>query len=454
MSAPVLAPPPPAERPAGNSTRRFARNVLALASVQVANMLLPLATVPYLVRIIGPARLGLLSFSQAYITYFALLINYGFEISAVRAIAADRDNRANTNRIFNEVIAGKALLWLVATGLFTGITLAAPELRGHLALHLCTFLSCVGTVLFPLWLYQAMEDLGRVAIFNLLVRLLFSAAIFLFIRKPEDYLYQNLAISVAQVLVGIAAFRIALRRFRLAFSWPGAASLARRFREDRTLFLSSVMITLYASSSTFLLGLRATSYSVGIYAAGVRLESIARTFFSLALNQAFFPVVAHAFGRGREAGLALIRRALLPLTAGLTVISLGLWVIAPFFIHLFYGPAFAGAVPVLRLASVLTITIGLSNLLGFHVMLNLRHDRAFFAITTGGSLLGLALTWFLVGSYQEIGATLGWVLTEIYITAAMYLYLRRQGVVLYRAGQWRESLRFLRAQAAELRFSP
>ncbi|RYY11278.1 MAG: flippase, partial [Cytophagaceae bacterium] len=65
----------------------------SLFSVQIANFLLPLLTVPYVVRIIGPDKLGLLNFSQAYVTYFSLLINYGFDMAAVRSIAANREDK-------------------------------------------------------------------------------------------------------------------------------------------------------------------------------------------------------------------------------------------------------------------------------------------------------------------------------------------------------------------------
>jgi O-antigen/teichoic acid export membrane protein len=420
--------PKGAGTPAGSVARRFFVNVASLAGVQMANMLLPLLTVPYLVRIIGPERLGLLSFSQAYIAYFTLIINYGFELSAVRSIAAHRDDRGHTQRIFNEVMAGKTLLWAFSTVLFAIVTFCVPDFRAHLLLHVCTYLSCIGAVLFPLWLYQAMEDLGRVAIFNLFVKVVFSASIFILIRRPEDYIYQTLSLSVAQVLVGAVALGAALRRFQLRFAWPGAAALARRFRADRTLFFSSLMITLYAGSSTFILGLRADAYSVGIFAAGVRLESIARSFVSLALNQAFFPVVAHAFGRGREAGLAMVRKISGPLVVMLGLISVAVWIAAPFFIRLFYGREFDGAVEVLRIVAALTLTIGLSNLFGFHVMLNLRMDRAFFAITGLGSVIGMALTFFLVGAYRHIGAAWAWVATEVYITVAMYWFLRARGI--------------------------
>ncbi|MEJ7665195.1 MAG: oligosaccharide flippase family protein [Hymenobacter sp.] len=283
--------------------RRFAVNVASLFSVQIANFLLPLLTVPYVVRIIGPEKLGLLNFSQAYVTYFSLLINYGFDMAAVRSIAANRDDKEATNRIFSQVMAGKTLLWVLSTVVFVIVSLSNPEFKAHLFLHVCTYLVCIGTVLSPFWLYQAMEDLGRVALFNLAVKLIFSLSVLLLIREAGDYFYQNLAISVSQILVSVGALYVAMRRFSIRFTWPSSAALRTRFREDRTLFFSSVTITIYASSNVFILGLMSLPYNVGIYSAGTRLEGMAETFVGLALNQALFPVVAQAFGQGREQGL-------------------------------------------------------------------------------------------------------------------------------------------------------
>lgn len=434
---------------ARSSWSRFARNVASLGSVQLANMLLPLLTVPYVVRIIGPDRLGLLNFAQAYTAYFTLLINYGFEMSAVRAIAADRTNRALVNRIFSEVMLGKALLWVLASVLFAILTLQVPELRTHFWLHFWTYLSCAGYVLFPIWLFQAMEDLGRVALLNLAVRVLFAASVLLLIREPEDYFYQNLSLSGAQILVSLVALRMAVRRFRVAFILPTAARMCARFREDLMLFLSSLTITLYANSTVFLLGLVSTAYSVGIFSAGVRLESIARSFVGLALNQAFFPIAAREFGKSRATGVSAIQRLFFPLVLLLCAISLAIWLVAPWFITFFYGAGFSEAVAVLRIVAVLTLTIGVSNLLGFHTMINLRLDRAFFAITAGGAVLGVGLTVLLAQRFDHLGAAWAWVIVEAYTTLAMLAYLRAQGVEL---GSWRQARAALQHGRARLAF--
>ena len=136
--------------------KRFAINVASLFSVHVANMLLPLLTVPYVVRIIGPERLGLLNFSQAYIAYFTLIINYGFDTAAVRSVATNRTDKEQISQIFSEVMARKAWLLIGSTIVFGILSYFVPEFREHLFLHVCTYLGCIGTALFPVWLYQAM----------------------------------------------------------------------------------------------------------------------------------------------------------------------------------------------------------------------------------------------------------------------------------------------------------
>ncbi|WP_324670848.1 flippase [Hymenobacter sp. GOD-10R] len=436
--------------PAPPRMRRFAINVASLFSVQIANFLLPLLTVPYVVRIIGPANLGLLNFSQAYVTYFSLLINYGFDMAAVRSIAANRDDKEATSKIFSQVMAGKTLLWVLSTIIFTVVSLSNPEFRQHLFLHVCTYLVCIGTVLSPFWLYQAMEDLGRVAIFNLAVKLIFSLSVLLLIRHAEDYFYQNLAISVSQIAVSVTALYVAMRRFGIRFTWPTRPELLNRFKEDRTIFFSSVMITIYASSNVFFLGLLAPAYNVGIYSAGTRLEGMAETFVGLALNQAFFPIVANAFGQGREQGLRMVRNTFFPLFILMSVVCLGLWVVAPLFIELLYGAKFLGSISVLRIVCVLPLIIGMSNLLGMHTMLNLRMDKAFFMVTAIGSVIGVALNMLLIKKFAHLGAAYALVITELYITLAMYIYLRYKGIEVVKLSHLREAFFFTKTRIQTL----
>lgn len=430
--------------------KRFAVNVVSLFSLHVANMLLPLLTVPYVVRIIGPERLGLLNFSQAFIAYFTLLINYGFDMAAVRTIAANRTNQEITNRVFSEVMTGKAFLWVVSTIIFGLISWFVPDFRTHFWLHLCTYIGCIGIVFFPVWLYQAMESLGRVALFNMITKVLVMLTVFVFIRQPDDYTYQNLSLSLSQVAVSFIAFYVAINRFKITFSLPTVAQMLKRFREDSTLFFTSVVATLYAGSNVFLLGLFSTAYSVGIFSAGTRIVGIAQSFVSLALNQAFFPIVASAFGQGEEKGLNIVRTIFFPVMALMLLISASLWLIAPVFIPLFYGTKFDDAILVLRIVSLLPITLGLNNLLGVHTMLSLRMDKAFFRISALGSVISLSLNALLIQRFGSVGVACSWVTTEAFVTLAFYVYLRHKGVQVVKLSYIQDAIQFSKVRLSTL----
>ncbi|WP_083761127.1 oligosaccharide flippase family protein [Thermoanaerobacter italicus] len=82
-----------------SNIKRLITNIFSLSLLQIANYVLPLLTVPYLVRVLGPEKYGLISFSQAFIQYFILLTDYGFNLSATRKISIYRDDKEKISEV-------------------------------------------------------------------------------------------------------------------------------------------------------------------------------------------------------------------------------------------------------------------------------------------------------------------------------------------------------------------
>lgn len=67
-----------------NKYKKVINNFISLFIIQSLNYLLPLITVPYLARVLGAKNYGKVIFAIAFITYFQIITDYGFNLSATR----------------------------------------------------------------------------------------------------------------------------------------------------------------------------------------------------------------------------------------------------------------------------------------------------------------------------------------------------------------------------------
>lgn len=406
------------------------KNVFSIGIIQAANYVFPLLTLPYVTRILGPDRLGVINFAAAFVVYFVLLINFGFDFTATRAIAANRNNLEERSRIFNLVLLAKTLLLAVSIVIFVVLLFVMPQFREEKATAIFSFLICFAWVVTPNWLFQGMQELTRVAVFNLAAKIIFTILIFVLIREKADYIWQPLAFSVSQILVGVYSFQYAIKRYGISLYRVKTKEALALLWKERIIFFSSAVVNLYTTTNVVLLGFLQTAEQVGYYTAGWRLILIVQQLISVPISQALFPYIGSAFAQSREKGIDIVRQ-LFPIITVITIgSSLALYFLGPLVIHIIYGKAFEPAVPVFQTLAFIPLVIGWSNLLGIQTMINLKMDRPFFRITALGAAVSLALNFLLTTRMGFMGSAWSWLLTEMFITACMFFVLYRQGITM------------------------
>ena len=94
-------------------SKKISANFMYLSILQGMNLLLPLITFPYLVRVLGIEKFGLIMFAQAFIVYFSMLADYGFNLSGIREVSSNRNNKNKLIKIFSSIMIARFVLVLI-----------------------------------------------------------------------------------------------------------------------------------------------------------------------------------------------------------------------------------------------------------------------------------------------------------------------------------------------------
>ena len=276
------------------SKKRLISNYISLSILQVFTYILPLFTIPYLVRVLGVEKFGLVMFAQAFLIFFNILVDYGFNLSATREISIHRGNKEKITEIFSSVMLIKFIL-IIVSFIILNITIFSFDIfTKNILLYRLTFLCVIGQAMFPVWYFQGMEKMKYITLVNIISKLLFTLLIFVFIQKESDYIYVPLLNGFGFILGGILSLRIIYKTFHQYFELQNFRILKAYFSESSQFFLSRIASVGYSNINTFLAGVLLAPSFVTYYYLADKIISVAVTIFD-PIVQTVYPYLSTNF---------------------------------------------------------------------------------------------------------------------------------------------------------------
>ncbi len=291
-----------------NDTSRIGKNFFFLTLLQTANFLLPLLTLPYLVRVLGANLFGLVMFAQTFALFFNVLVDFGFNLSATREVSLHRNDRAKLSQIFSSVMSIKFLLIIISIFLITLIVTFVPRFQMDWKIYYFSFGMVIGQALFPVWYFQGIEKMKIITYINILAKTIFTLLIFLVIKEDSDYLLVPIINAAGFIIAGLIGLSIALKNVTILK--PKKVESLKLFRESSQLFVSNLSVTLYTLTNTLILGLFTNNTMVGIYASMEKLVIAVKNLYT-PFFQAIFPWVS---SKTKHEIITIVKKLILPLS--------------------------------------------------------------------------------------------------------------------------------------------
>lgn len=247
-----------------DSWRTLWRNALPQYGVTIAQYLIPLMTLPYLTRVLGPEVYGQVVLLTAIMSYAQLTVAFGFDLSASIHISRLGGDKIAISRVVSAVLTARVFLAGLATGVMLAVSSLSPLMDGFEALAAGYFVSSILTASIPAFVFLGLECMPKLSSILILSRLAFALSVFVFVRGPEDVLWVPISSIFGSLIVLSYVTWFFARRLRLRL-------VLVRLSEVRSVTWDSASYFVDAVSST-LLGAFVVVY---ISSVGLSLEKVA-----------------------------------------------------------------------------------------------------------------------------------------------------------------------------------
>ena len=398
-------------------------SIVSLYGIQICTYALPLITIPYLARVLGPAGWGLTSLAQAFGLYIAVLVEYGFNYSATRETARYRDDPERLSALVSGVLGAKAVLGLLVVPFALVARLFVPALSHDPRLFWAGVLFGSGMGFSMMWYFQGFERMRLVASIDIVTRALATAGIFLWVHTPQDGWKVPALYGALFWLSELVTLMLIWRE--LPFRAPSRAAVIDALRTGWSMFLFRTSTVLYAAGNTFVLGFFAPPQMVGFYAGAEKINKSANGLLG-PLPQALYPRLSYLLHRTRGEASELFRFSFVAMTAGGALLGLVMLVFAPLLVRLLLGPGYEPAVPALRIMAALPLLVALNSVMGVQWMIPLSMERQLNWIVVLAGLVNLGAAVLLAPALAHVGMAVAVVTAELFITIAIFYVLRKR----------------------------
>lgn len=355
------------------ANHKIFKNGIWLMLMQIFNTIVPLVTVPFVTRALTPEGYGQFSSALNLILYCQVVVEYGFQLSGTRRIAISKDFQ-EIEHTYNLILFSRLFLLLISAAAMGILSFGFSTDKVFRRCMVLLFTMVMGTALQAVWFFQGMENMRPITLVSVAARSISVVCIFLTLHSRNALYWYCLFYAITHFIAGLSHLIVAVKKYGIHIHPPKPREVFAMLAENRTLFFSCAVSSLFSGFGTTLLTLFSSSFFVGVYAAIHKIPYILSMFYT-PVSQAMYPHVNKLAHSAPGECFAFVKKLALPIV--------GLFALASGFIILLRGPVtaigfgedYAGyanvAIPLL-----MQMLFGImNNFLGIQLLVSLGYEK-------------------------------------------------------------------------------
>lgn len=403
----------------------MSKNTFYNIFINIIKVLIPLLTIPYISRVLGPKNLGTINFIRSIINYFIIIAGLGIPIYASREIAKFNDDIQKRTKFFIEIEVLRFIMIVVAELIFILLVLKFPQIvKGHIKLSLVFSGLIISSFLNIDWFYKGLGKFNFISNSLIFSKSIYLLLIFIIIKSRQDVYNYALIILLSDLIFNTLMFFVS--KYKLDYNNFSLKEINLRihFKFVGWFLFSRLAVLVYTNLDSVMIGYIQNEESVGYYYVANRLVKIILPFV-VATGAVLLPEISKLKKNNNYEKITDYLRKSISIMIMVSVpATIGFILLSDKIIPLIFGLQYK-SVLTLKILAPLLIIIGFSNIYGTQILLPFNKEKEFSLIIILGAVINFVLNLFLIDLIGHNGAAVSTVIAEFIIAILDYFLVKK-----------------------------
>lgn len=400
-----------------NKKKSLTINSIFYLFYNVINLVFPFISGIYVTHVLLPDTIGVVEIARNLTQYFVTFSFLGIPTYGLREISKFKNEKNKLNKVYSELMIINFCSTVFFFIIYISIVILVPEYRENIVLFLVVGISIVLNIFNNSWLFEGLEEFGYIAIRNLIFKVFSFILLISLVKGSDDYL-----IYAAIAVIGTAGNYIlniinSNKFVRLTFK---SLNFKQHLKPIIYLVVVNLAIEIYSLVDITMLGFMSDRKNVAFYTYAIRVYKILLQIIN-SFTMVLVPRITLYYKENKinEYNMVISKtlKAILLLSIPMVI---GIFYTSDYLVCLIYGSEYIRSSYVLKIVSSIIIISPIGYLLGNRMCLVTDNEKKMIIPVVCGAIINLVLNYILIPKYNEIGAAIASLISEIVV---MIIYI-------------------------------
>ena len=399
-----------------NKNTKIFKNGVMLMIFQIAKIVFPFVTLPYLTRIFTTDTYGTVTYTKTIMNYMQIFVDFGFVLSATKDIVNCKGDNKKIGTISGDTLVARIILGLFGFIVTDILCLCLPILRANTLFVMLSYSVVFLSVFLMDFLFRGLEIMHVITIRFILMKTI-STVLTFFLIKDDSQILLIPILDIISSLAAIGLVFIEIKKRNIKLRITKLSSIVAKINDSFIYFISSAASTSLNALSTIIIGIYGSATDVAHW--GLAMQIIGTI---TALYNPFCDSIYPEMVRSKK--LSLVTKTVKMFLPVVVVGCIASYFASGLIFKILGGEKYLEAIPIFRLLIPVLFFGFLSMLYGWPTLGAIGKQRSVTAATVVSVLFNLASMIILpiFGMFTLAAVGIIRVLTEV-LLSGIRIYL-------------------------------